>query len=163
MMNCHWGQEHGWRGLCAPAVVPVRSSSPCKHTRRCWSRQGRALRTGAAAGSTQHRGELAQTPKFPSKHIHFTPQGAPLEVCTTTFCLWSDVCSVTAHQVSFSQLCSEPASKGSTLQITLITTAVFAFFQSPNNALTILGCLLPLRCDNEIQSSTAAHNPSLLF
>lgn len=59
--------------------------------------------------------------------------------------------------------CSEAASKCSTLQITLITTAVFAFFQSPNNGLTILDCLLTLQCDNEIQNITAAQNPSLLF
>lgn len=70
---------------------------------------------------------------------------------------------VTAYQVSCSQLCSEPASKCSTLQITLSTTTVFASFPSPNNGLTLLDCLLTLQRDNEIQNITAAQNAFLLF
>lgn len=110
-----------------------------------------------------HLGKLAETPKFSSKQIHFPLQGAHLEVCTKKFCLSNDVYSTPAHQVSFSQLCSEPASKCSTLQITLITATVFAFFQSPNNGLTILDCLFTLQYDNEIQNITAAQIPFPIF
>lgn len=159
MINYHWRKEQGLKSPCQgdraslgahpPELVPAPGSpahppSPAGHCRqpRPW-------------GNLQ-QDPSSQVNRFISLCRVLLCSSAPRHCAQPSMLM-------TAYQVSCSQLCSEPASKCSTLQITLSTTTVFASFPSPNNGLTLLDCLLTLQRDNEIQNITAAQNPFLLF
>lgn len=137
-------------GLSAPELVPA-PGSPA-HT----PSPAGALQAAPSPGGNLHQEQSSQVNTSISLGRVLICRAAPRHCAQPSMLM-------TAYQVSFSQLCSEPASKCSTLQITLITTTAFASLPSPNNGLTLLDCLLTLQCDKEIQNSTAAQNPFLLF